>query len=368
MSAKRVFVSDVHMSPGLSFGSQQGSYDWFSDAQALQFKDFLQELIGDNTVQEVILLGDLMDGWVYPIEVQPPKYDKIANAAHIIGIMTNLRELAKRKQVIYIVGNHDMTLMEAQFDNFRSIALAGIKFQDVYETRDGLYAEHGHQYTMYNAVDPNHELPIGHYISRLAATVAERKQHFYINADFDMRFPSTGQYNVDAKGFIADPLVNAPLSYLEVELGNVDDSTPITTVGSGVITLAEVRRQYGKVGIDWIRKHGLLGGVRSVWREAVGLEGVADQIATGHVVRGKNYKVVIFGHTHKKENQKLGLINPVVSPGPQEPPYAIYANCGAWCQNNEPTYVVDEYDDGRGIHKVTLKFWGKPDRDVINEI
>ena len=364
---KRVFVSDIHMSPGLSLKNPQSCYDWFSEEQATQFDVFLKTLIGDKTIEEVILLGDLMDGWVYPIEVQPPKYDKIAGAGHIRDIMTDLQELAKVKRVTYVIGNHDMTLGELQFENFRQSIFPGISFHNSYETDDGLYAEHGHQYTMYNAVDPKHELPLGHYISRLAATVAERKQHFYINADFDKNFPAAGTYQFDAKGFIKDPLVNAPLSFLEEELGNVDDNTPITTVNGGVITLSEVRQQYAKLGIDWIEKHGLLSGFRSVWREAVGLDGVADQIASGKVFKGKNYKIVIFGHTHNKENRRLSLQSPAVASGSEETPYAIYANCGAWCQDKKPTYVIDEYDDGTGKHKVTLKFWGE-DQEIVNTI
>jgi UDP-2,3-diacylglucosamine pyrophosphatase LpxH len=364
MLIKRIFVSDVHMSPGWSLESKRGCYDWFSKAQAQQFVNFLKKMIDDNTIHEVILLGDLMDGWVYPIETQPPKYDKTAGAPHIIDIMANLRALAEGKKVIYVTGNHDMTLAESQFDNFRASAFAGITFQDFYETNDGLYAEHGHQYTMYNAVDPKHELPIGHYISRLAATVAEKKQHFYINADFDIRFPSTGSHNVDARGLIADPLVNAPLSFLEEELGNVDDNTPITTVNGGVITLAQVRRQYANTGIEWIEKHGLLDELHSVWREAVGLDGVADRIAKGKVINGKSYKVVIFGHTHKATNYYLQAPNLAVSPGPEEAPYAIYANCGAWCQKNDPTYVLDEYDDESDKHTITLAYWDQAKRNV----
>lgn len=221
MVIKRAFVSDVHMSPGLSFGSLKGRYDWFSKDESLKFGQFLAYLIGDDSIQEVIFLGDIMDDWVYPIEIQPPKYDDIANASHIINIMTNLRTLAQRKKgnVTYVMGNHDMTLIELQFGNLRQDAFVGIKFQDSYETTDGIYAEHGHQYTMYNAVDPKHEVPLGHYISRLAATVAERKRRHYTSSDIERRFSSVGDFEqdekklTDAKGLIRDPLVNAPLSF-----------------------------------------------------------------------------------------------------------------------------------------------------------
>jgi predicted MPP superfamily phosphohydrolase len=263
--SKRVFVSDIHISPGLSLDDPNRCYDWLSVNQAAQFNAFLKYLIIDNTIQEMIILGDLMDGWVYPIETRPPGYDKIASAGHVIDIMDSLRKLAAEKKVTYVIGNHDMTLMEPQFESFRRNALAGISFRDFYETPDGLYAEHGHQYTMYNAVDPKHELPLGHYISRLAATVAERKQHFYINAELDMKFRTAENYEMDTKGFIRDPLVNAPLTFLENELSNVDDHTPITTVEGGITTLAEIRQRYANLGLDWISKHGLLDGIRSVF-------------------------------------------------------------------------------------------------------
>ncbi len=39
-----------------------------------------------------------MDCWVYPIEMQPLSYDSIANAFHIVNIMTRLQELAQSKE------------------------------------------------------------------------------------------------------------------------------------------------------------------------------------------------------------------------------------------------------------------------------
>lgn len=366
MSIKRVFVSDIHMSTGLSFGSLQGCYDWFDKDEAQKFEQFLEYLIGDDSIKEVIFLGDMMDGWVYPIEIQPPKYDRIANASHIVNIMTKLQKLAQSKEgkVTYVIGNHDITLMEPQFDNFRQTAFSGITFQNTPYVADGIHAEHGHQFAMYNAADPIHELPLGHYISRLAATFAERNQHHYTASDIETRFHSADNYITDDRGFIKDPLVNAPLTYLAEELGNVDDDTSIITIDGGAITLGEIRKQYERLGIDWIESHGLLDGIRSVWREAVGLYGVAYQIASAD----RSKKVVIFGHTHKKENCLLNPSSPGISPGPEEPAFAIYANCGAWCQGVAPTYIEDEYDEGSGTHKVSLKYWNSSTPDEVYKI
>ncbi len=373
MAIKRVFVSDVHMSPGWSLPTPQRSYDWFSISQAQEFGAFLDKMITDKTIGEVILLGDLMDGWVYPIETKPPIYAETASALHIAPIMKKLRELARNKPVIYVIGNHDMTLAEAQFDNFRTTGLAGITFQDIYETPDGLFAAHGHQYTMYNAVDPKHDskhkLPLGHYISRLAATVAERKNIRYSTADIAAIVRESCSAQLIASGLF-DLLVNIPLNHLANELGNMGDKTQIKTVDGKKTTLAAIKQQYSRLAHDWGEEHGLLAPLQSIeWEtEAVGLCGVADQIARGtltsfNITVGKRYKVVIFGHTHKADIEYLQTPDLPTSPEPIDR-YGIYANCGAWClKKDEPTYVIDEYDQTTGEHKITLTY-----RDPANNI
>ena len=46
------------------------------------------------------------------------------------------------KKVIYVMGNHDMTFSEAQFNDLKNFTLAAIMFQSCCEAK-GLYAEHG---------------------------------------------------------------------------------------------------------------------------------------------------------------------------------------------------------------------------------
>ncbi|MEO5359902.1 MAG: metallophosphoesterase [Nitrospirota bacterium] len=376
---KRVFVSDVHMSPGWSFDisgkCNEGCYDWFNRDLATEFEEFLTTLIKDENLQEVILLGDIMDGWVYPIDIPPPNnYNAIVNAQHVSGIVENLRKMVKAgKKVTYVVGNHDMTLREEQYKNFRENIFAGITFQKTYDTDDGIYAEHGHSFTMYNAIDseddPIHWLPIGHYISRLAATLAVRNNKSYINANIEDMFHTLNAIKETVGNILnpsGDPLVNAPIDFLSKELGDVDDNTPIMTIDGGTITIGGVRKLYYRAAKEWINTHGLLGGLSSIWREALGLDLVATK-----KIRQDGKKIVIFGHTHKEDNGYIYKSDDYIVTGENPEPIGIYANCGAWCSGGKKaskTYVVTEYDSDTGKHSVTLRYWDKDKNDTTNQI
>jgi len=354
----RVFVSDVHMSLGSSLGAQGGAYDWFDREEAANFADFLATLNGNTLIDEVILLGDIMDEWVYPINVQPPDYQQIVTAEHIKPIIANLASLAANKTVVYVQGNHDISIMNDKYDKFRATFFPNVSFKESYETDDGIYAEHGHKYVMYNAADPRNELPLGHYISRLAATIEARtgqrcRQSEVTGALFPSREP-----NVNTRTLTGDPLVNLPLSYLANQLDGVNNSTSIIKVGGDNITLGAVRAMYQNLSADWSENHGPMGPLHSIWLEAEGFWGLVQQIAIE-----KNKKVIIMGHTHSKDNYYLSPPSPVVSPGPDNKPYAVYANCGSWCNYNDPhkqrpyTYVQTEFNEGTGKHTVKLKYW-----------
>jgi UDP-2,3-diacylglucosamine pyrophosphatase LpxH len=366
---KRVFVSDIHMSTGWSLGSEKGRYDWCDADETNNFAQFLTNLNNDDSIQEVILLGDITDDWVYPIDVQPPQYSQIATAAHISPIIDNLRTLAQNKKIVYVQGNHDMTIMQDKFKAFRESTFPGITFQESYETADGIFAEHGHQYTMYNAKDLRNELPLGHYISRLAATVEARKQkRCRQSAVVKTLFPSSKPY-VNARFTLNNPFVNLPLSYLANQLDDVSDATLILAIDDKRIALGEVREMYRNLSDDWAKRHGPLDVIHSVWREAEGFWGLVQQLAIE-----KNKKVIILGHTHSKENYYLGQSDAIT--GEIDDLFAIYANCGSWCEHNVSakgkgnpyTYIVAEYDESTRKHTVRLKYWREDREDDVTEI
>ena len=354
---KRVFVSDVHMSAGWSLNGGQGRYDWLDAEEAANFAQFLTSLNNDASIQEVILLGDIMDDWVCPIDVQPPGYLQIVTAAHTSPVVDNLRTLAQNKKVVYVQGNHDMTITDDKFRAFRKDIFPGVIFQHSYETADGIFAQHGHQYTLYNAGDPRNELPLGHYISRLAATVEARRQMRCRQSNVIATLFPPGEQAVSTQPASGGPFVNLPLSHLARQLDGVDDASLITAIDGNRITLGEVREMYRQLSDDWAKRHGAFDVLSSVWREAAGFWGLAQQLAVE-----KNKKVIILGHTHSRENCHLGTPDAIT--GEMLDPYAVYANCGSWCNHTDPhpkpyTYVVTEYDEGEDKHTVSLMYWKK---------
>ena len=129
--------------------------------------------------------------------------------------------------------------------------------------------------------------------------------------------------------------------------------------GTPPITLDKVKTDYNNLTKDWEAQHGDFGAVRSIRREALGLDDAATEEA---FKRGA--KVVLYGHTHDECN--IPIAQPGVDfNGQPNAPYAIYANTGCWCDFNtvgDPkpyTYVEVETGSGvqNGTHKVTTKYW-----------
>lgn len=332
---RKVFVSDVHMSTG------DHQYDWLQPDQAKDFDGFLDYLAGGpDKVDELILVGDMFDDWVCPVDVLPKLFSDIA--AKQTGIMTKLKTISERIPVTYVLGNHDMSITKDSILDFGNGRHANIVFKEYYE-QDDILAQHGHQFGMYNAYDPENSLPLGHYISRLYAST---------------KVPGRWQTRlaIALKGAVAgipNPFVNAPLSYLAGQVG-IDDDHRIVKVDGGIITLGGVRRLYADLPDRWIKSNGLLGPIESALEETPsGLTSEAENTA-----KKFQKKVVVFGHTHVAEISYVQIYNNVPGRLSTWENIAVYANCGSWCEANaQYTYVVDEYDEVQKKHTVSLMEW-----------
>jgi UDP-2,3-diacylglucosamine pyrophosphatase LpxH len=346
---RRVFISDIHMSTGISLEKQYPyhQYDWLTDDQAnlvISFLDYIAK-DEDGSVDELVLVGDIFDDWVYPMTDRPPQYSKIATARFNPQIIEHLLEIAKEKKVFYLKGNHDMTIDKGSISNLGD---GNITFLDKYKTRDGLYAEHGHRFSMYNARDCAHTLPIGYYISRLQATVdkgtagaPQRWQETFKGAPESMTKLSLDQVYIDA-----------PLHYYRLKL-SLDDNSKIEEIGAGEIDFGGVREKYEDLPGRWKECD-----ITTLWESAeleIGkdLTQEAKRIANS----GNGTKLIVFGHTHRAQLEPI--FRPDIGPV-EEPvltPIAIYANCGSWCERNaEYAYIVDDYDEA-GHHTVTRMSW-----------
>ncbi len=119
-----VCISDVHM--GEERAVDRG-YSWFvENADALQ--DFVEKVQEDETVRELVILGDLFDEWLIPFDTKPfdgtvsdssEYFHAVRNAPTNASIFDTLAEIAGGGKIhlVYVRGNHDMLMDQTPWGN-----------------------------------------------------------------------------------------------------------------------------------------------------------------------------------------------------------------------------------------------------------
>ncbi len=343
MEKKRVYVSDIHMGAGRSLQSPN-VYDWLGKAEANNFADFLSYLGKQGDVGEIILLGDTMDNWVCPVDEVPPTFDEILSAPHNTNIVKNLRALCESNRVIYMPGNHDMQATnEILNEYFPNIIYGGSAFNKSRYRSSRLLAEHGSAYAMFNAPDPinnpGNRLPLGYFISRVTATKAARTghadRHYWTYADDLLEL--LGPQKLPQSVFEA-VLEEAKLPEdTDIMMGTKADGGHIT------IKASDVKGKYANLYDQWESHYGKGMAFKSVMAEIGYLGDLADYLS-----KKGDTNIIIFGHSHDSELDKDSWFV-------QD---RIYANCGAWCDDDKPcSFVETQKDNDKRVHYVRLKKW-----------
>jgi len=343
---KRVFVSDIHMNAG-RFCQCDGKhpYEWLSQKEVDRFAAFLRYLNGSTNIEEVIFIGDLMDNWTYRVDELPPTFDDIIKApinAEVVGL---LKEMCAREtpRVIYLPGNHDMGITKATVDKyFEGMIFGGdAKHNSVFRT-SRLRAEHGSAHAMFNAPDPinnpGSRLPLGYFISRVQATreynTGDRSRHYWTYADdlLEMLGPQR----------LAQSVFEGVL-----EEAGLPEDTPFKMSGSEenpiCITAARVKEKYACLYDQWEQHYGPGVAFKAVFAEIGWLGRIADKLC-----KNQGTNVVVFGHSHDWELDKDSVFC-------EE---RVYANCGAWCDEDKPcTFVETQKDDQKHRRVVRVVDW-----------
>lgn len=342
LEKKRVYISDVHIGAGRSLNSEN-VYDWLGPTEAKAFADFLSYLTSKNDVGEVILLGDTMDNWVCPINEEPPTFTEILEAPHNKGIANNLKVLTSTKKVIYMPGNHDMQITGAILKKyFPEIVFGGSAAnKSVYRT-SRLLAEHGSAHAMFNAPDPinnpGSRLPLGYFISRVAATKAAKTgsaaRHFWTY--FDDFLELLGPQKLPESVFEAI-----------LEEADIPEDADIIMLPIGgkpfSIKAIDISKRYANLYEQWERHYGSGMAFKAVMAEIGYLSDLADTLS-----KKGDTNIIIFGHSHDSELDKDSWFVKD----------RIYANCGAWCDEEKPcTFVETQKDNKKRIYHVRLKSW-----------
>jgi UDP-2,3-diacylglucosamine pyrophosphatase LpxH len=330
-------ISDIHMGDPRSVAR---GYCWFSK-NAAALDSLLALALTSPQVKQVVILGDLFDGWVIPYRVPPfdtaagiynirDYFISVANAPVNAGIINKLRAIATAadQQLIYIPGNHDMLLTQ---EILREIIPGVIWGGDSpglghYSPVDEIVMEHGHRYDFFNCPQPlaipGHILPPGYFVSRLDAEgLMEQSGH-------NAKTTQTGAGSVE---FLT--AWTAAIEYLKFHYS---------------MTVAADSANILMGGIDGYAAPFSFNGIRDLYAENI--ENVWPATQAGNAVpvampvvmaildgsldlsftaayeymqspAPRFYKIVAFGHTH----------NPMLKVYPSGKNYTgIYANTGSW--------------------------------------
>ena len=313
--AKTIVVSDVHIGNG-------ASYSWFVPPLDTEFTSVLNMVANDNTVTELVLLGDLVDVWLYPVNVVPYTVAQIA-AANPTVTQALQTCVANIPNVYFMNGNHDLEVAQADLAPFSSGAKQiQLVTSDQYNAQHaGWHLEHGNAPDMFNAPDPSSDtlagFPLGYYVTRLVATAADQS---LVWAALQKIIEWFGKAHL-AKTPV--PMVTRAEDNLFVTmiidaleaLAWVDDSWPIRFSDPSIdkkYTLGDIKTHYQSLYATWQQMYPDPNQFVSSMLVAY-LKNGLDWYANILLSAPNPPQVLVMGHTHYSESE------------------GAYTNDGCWC-------------------------------------
>jgi UDP-2,3-diacylglucosamine pyrophosphatase LpxH len=305
---RTVVVSDVHV--GTNYKTcwyQQSVHEPYLLA-------LLEHVIGNagtasGQIGRLVVLGDLFDFWTYPPSMRPPTVAEILAAnPNVFGPNGKLRDVieALDGNVVYLRGNHDITITQADIDlmtaGSHSIALV----EDEYVV-DGIVLSHGHRYTMFNAPDPRFpgEVPVGHFVTRAIA--------YYLDSHLGAGqtaadLPNQGSpYGLSLPSLVPElatqlatpSITGALLDYVCARCG-MTQAEPIVLADGSTTTIAAAKTKYDGLWTEWAVRNGAgeIGATIAAKAAQADYDGsymawFAQRAAFSHSARG-----IVTGHTH----------------------------------------------------------------------
>ncbi len=329
--SKRIFLSDIHMGPRREVVSPRFDYDWLTRDEAKRLGSFFEYIKDNEAVDtEVILVGDILDNWICPYNETPPSFQEIfgANPEVVSGIKGLLD---KGMKVIFLEGNHDMYLSQADLDTVFD-GNANVRYAESYTDR-GIHAEHGHSFDPFNEKLQGESaiqgLPLGYFISRAVATKQAKED--------SSKEPLCEIIKKAGAALVGGDSIAVSVFDAIMKDAGMDSTAEFVMPGGGVVTVSQVRAAYEGTAVEL--------SVADLRPKAKALSVAEDDV-----------KLVVFGHTHGKVIDSLDLENPAE---PLLSEYTkVYANSGTWVKGKVPTYIevkVDTRDNH--LNYISLMKW-----------
>ncbi|MEH1849598.1 MAG: metallophosphoesterase [Nostoc sp.] len=331
---KIVSLSDIHISTNHSTSWYQKN---FHEPYLAAILDYV--ISEADSIQELILLGDIFDFWTYPPNHQPPEFTAILNAnPNIFGVNGKLNQAltALKGNVTYVNGNHDMNVTKNDLHQIANSSNYQIKYSPdpIYyiHTAGGkkIAFTHGHIFTMFNAPYLQSEispLPLGYFVTRAIAymlnktlepgqTVADLTGQGAPNGMNLEGLVSSIQSAIDSGSM---GLVDLVLDYI-TNVTEIPQNEPIILPNGQTTTIAKAKELYRLLQNQWIAdwgggKNGILATVKSAIAD---LDGTYIPWFAQHSALTSDSDLIVLGHTHAP---KVGITNGLVG----------YANNGFEC-------------------------------------
>ncbi|WP_332772920.1 hypothetical protein [Phenylobacterium sp.] len=267
-------------------------------------------------ISELVLLGDVVDFWTHPANVQPPSFAQIIAAQPAIfgpaGFFGQVLD-ALGGAVTYVPGNHDMGVTAAEVATVVSAGGHAMRFADsvYYPLGAGdqrIALGHGNAYTMFNAPDPLSPwtpLPVGHFVTRMIASKWARDLppgHTVAS------LPGQGSPNgIDVSAVIKAAILSGSFAISAALLDSVaaQTATPanqtfVLPSGQVVALDVDVRPAYDNLFTNWVAQCG--GG--AIGYLIAGKSALADALAyyMGWFAQRQAFEsgsqIIVMGHTH----------------------------------------------------------------------
>lgn len=352
-----IFISDTHVGPGLRPNPNDPklhSWEWVTPSDRARLAAFLQWLnpkgsvaapgVPRPAVDELVLLGDIFDNWIVPHDIKPPTMLELMRSQNASPIVAALRSLSQAINVIFVPGNHDMTVTgEVLAAVLPDVTFGGAAANKPFFSNGRLRGEHGNGPALFNSPDPLRPdgLPLGYFISRLVAT-ADRNTGSHT--------PSTSAIihelgHILGKEKIAQGVLDAVADKAGVSL-DTQILMPDDLWGGQSVSVGQIRTMYAALAEEFEKRNGAIATAMSIPAEMEQLEVVADAM----LLHG-GLGAIVMGHSH----------------GPMAKQYEIpflgraaYVNSGCWCNNiSAATWVeVEKTRAGGKRGSLSLRLMG----------
>lgn len=368
-----VFISDLHM-------NVDADYSWLNKNTG-PLAQFLNDLNTREDVAELVILGDLLDDWVCPVEDIPNTFKKILDADHNQGIVQALRLICENHaiSVTYVVGNHDMLSWMSDNKDLIQSYFPGLNIisdqpgMGHFSQDNVIWAEHGHRYTMFNAPDiwshAGSHLPLGYFISRLAASSSLATGQIvttYELLDQYVKSPSTATglgLRGELGGIWDDAFVIAVFNAIALGTGHWPwtsfSMNDLDGYGSDP-TVEGTAFTFDTIVSDWPVNHDRVSSTLAIWDDLGHLSGPANIIFEMPDYLKDDYpftpRIILFGHTHQPEFRYHS--------GPVD---TIYVNTGTWIDSTQKTthyktwaeIEINDLGNGQKSYQVELWYLGE---------